>query len=63
MVFKFLTILLVATAVIEGGYLIHRRPTNRFQPVSGYQGFLALDTRDGRLCSTMPGKEAPSVYI
>lgn len=62
MIFKSLTIILGLVVIAECGYFALRRPTNRFQPVGGYQGFLALDTRDGRLCSTMPGKEAPSVY-
>jgi hypothetical protein len=63
MLFKVLTVILFVLLCAETGYIMmHLGSANRFQPVSGYQGFLALDTRDGRLCSTTPGKEAPSVY-
>lgn len=60
MAFKLLTVILVLTVVAETGYIILRRPTNRFQIVAGYNGFVALDTRDGRLCGTAPGKWPPA---
>jgi hypothetical protein len=63
MLFKSLTAILFILLSVETAYVLtHRRSANRFQPVSGYQGFVPLDSRDVRLCSTMPGKESPSVY-
>lgn len=63
MPFKVLTVILLILLCAETAFILpYRRSGSRFLPVSGYQGFLALDTRDGRLCSTMPGNQAPSVY-
>jgi hypothetical protein len=62
MILKYFIVVLGLIVVAEGAYLVLRHPTNRFQTVSGYEGFMALDTRDGRLCSTMPGKQTPAIW-
>jgi hypothetical protein len=63
MLFKVLTVILAVLLIAETGYvLMHRGTIQRFQPVGGYQGFMALDTGNGRLCSTLPEKNSPSVW-
>jgi hypothetical protein len=61
MLFKILTVILTILLSVETGYMLtHRRPNNRFQSVSGYDGVVALDTRGGRLCRTLPGELRPA---
>jgi hypothetical protein len=51
---KFIIGLLTVFVAIEGGYmLINRKISSRFIPINGYDGFVAIDTASGRLCTTM----------
>lgn len=55
--FRLTTIILLLSLVLEIAYVIHD-PPSRFQTVGGYDGFMALDTRNGRLCSVLPSEAA-----
>jgi hypothetical protein len=61
MLFKILTVILAILLSAETAYILKlQHPSNRFQFVGGYDGFVALDTRDGRLCRTWPEKLSPA---
>lgn len=52
--FKLLTAVFVVLLAAESLYiLMHRRPTNRFKSVEGYNGVVAFDTATGKLCKTL----------
>jgi len=49
---KVVTGVLIVLVALESSYILtSRKPASRFIPVSGYDGFIAIDTASGRLCT------------
>jgi hypothetical protein len=62
MIFKLLTGALLLLLVGESLFIVmQRHPTNRFEPVEGYEPAVAFDTVTGQLCKTLRTKSATEI--